>query len=128
MMSVPSTTSRFSDDASMSCGRMFAGRRFANTPRPARRPRSPCSGRCSAGSVSHLYPPIAARRTASEAWHVASVSGGRGIPVASIAAPPTSASVKSNAMSCWEPTSTRHVFATAMISGPMPSPGRSVML
>lgn len=30
MMSVPSTISRFKEDASMSCGRMVAGRRLAN--------------------------------------------------------------------------------------------------
>jgi hypothetical protein len=33
----------------------MAGRRLAKALRPARRPSSPRSGRCSAGSVSHLY-------------------------------------------------------------------------
>ena len=75
-----------------------------------------------------MYPPIAARSTASEAWHVARVSGGRGTPVASMAAPPTSASVNSNAMSYCEPTSSSTSRAVFMISGPMPSPGRRVIL
>jgi len=55
MMSVPSSTSRLRLDASMSCGSTLAGRRLANTPSPDRSPNRPCSGRCAAGRLSHLY-------------------------------------------------------------------------
>lgn len=92
MMSVPSTTSRLRVLASSSCGKIVAGRRLANACRPARRPSRPRSGRSAAGRVSHLYPPMAARRTASDALHVSSVTSGSGTPVASSAAPPINAS------------------------------------
>ena len=50
--------------AAPSLGR--TGRRFANRPRPLRRPSSPCSGRGASGSVvSHFGPPTAQSRTAS---------------------------------------------------------------
>jgi hypothetical protein len=39
----------------LTCGGTMAGRRLANALRPALRPSRPRSGRCSAGSVSHLY-------------------------------------------------------------------------
>jgi len=55
MMSVPSSTSRLRLDASISCGNTLAGRRLANTPSPDRNPSRPCSGRCAAGRLSHLY-------------------------------------------------------------------------
>ena len=66
--SVPSMRSRLSGLASSSAGLGRTGRRFANSPRPLRRPSSPCSGRGFAGSVvSHLGPPTAASSTASAA-------------------------------------------------------------
>ena len=58
--------SRLSGLASISAGLGRTGRRFANSPRPLRRPSRPCSGRGLSGSVvSHLGPPTAASSTAS---------------------------------------------------------------
>src|SRR5947199_244278 len=102
---VPSMRSRLSGLASRSASNGLTGRRLANSPRPARRPSSPCSGRGFAGSVvSHRGPPTAPRR-------------------ASIAAPPTRCSVNSKP-SIARRTST----AEATTSGPIPSPGRRAIV
>src|SRR3954468_3881509 len=121
--SVPSMRSRLSGLASSSASNGLTRRRLANSPRPARRPSSPCSGRGFAGSVvSHCGPPTAPRRTASASRQAAMVSSGRGLPVASIAAPPTRCSVNSKP-SIARRTST----AEATTSGPIPSPGSRAM-
>src|SRR3954464_5754843 len=123
-MSVPSIRSRLSGLASSSAGNGFAGRRLANSPRPSRRPSSPCSGRGLSGSVvSHCGPPTAPSRTASASRQAAMGSSGRGDPVASMAAPP---------MRCSEnvkPSRARRTStAEATTSGPIPSPGRRAMV
>jgi hypothetical protein len=185
------------------CRGTMAGRRFANALRPARRPSSPRSGRCSAGSVSHLYlravrahrewaathvvllmhrvlrwrlpprggggiltraapafrpaacraprsstrsnwhhhhhhhhwhdsqaahPPMAASSTESQDLHTSSVSAGSGDPVASMAAPPMSASRNSNSCPSALPAAVSTLSAAFMISGPMPSPGSTATL
>ncbi len=53
-MSTPSTTSRFKVEASMSWGKIWAGRKLANSSKPARSPNKPASGRWLAGRLSHL--------------------------------------------------------------------------
>lgn len=74
------------------------------------------------------YPPIAAKRTASLDLHSCKVSGGNGLPRASIAAPPMSPYVKSICtFSAW-PAADRTSMATFEISGPIPSPGRTAIL
>ena len=88
--STPSTRSSLRGDAPASAGCTRTGRRFAKSPSARRRPRSPCSGRTSARGSSHFGPPTAPRSTASALSHAASVEGGSGLPVASIAAPPMS--------------------------------------
>src|ERR1700739_1644254 len=118
--SVPSIRSRLSGEASYSAGIGLTGRRFAYRPRPLRRPSSPCSGRGAAGSVvSHLGPPTAASSTASAALHACRVSSVSAVPCRSIEAPPKGCSSNSKSPSL-ESSST----AGAMISGPIPSPGR----
>ena len=80
MRSVPSMRSRLSGLASSSASAGRTGRMFANSSSPLRRPSRPCSGRGSSGFVeSHLGPPTAASRTASEslqAW--SDLAGERG--------------------------------------------------
>src|SRR5947209_7090950 len=123
-MSVPWISSRLRGLASSRAGNGLTGRRLANSPRPARRPSRPCSGRGLSGSVeSHLGPPTAPSRTASASRQPAKVSSGRGLPVASMAAPPTRYSVNSKP-SIARSTST----AEAMTSGPIPSPGSRAMV
>ncbi len=156
MMSTPSTTSRFRVEASARCESTTAGRRFAKVPRPALRFSSPFSGLCSGGRASHLYlkaseplytarrlsvgrilqlglgsclyPPIAANSTASEVLQICRVSSGRGEPVASMAAPPMRASVKSKLTPSMSPATFRRSTATLEISGPMPSPDSTAIL
>jgi len=99
----------------------MAGRRLANRPRPLRMPKRPRSGRCSRGRLSHLGPPTAASSTASASLASFSVASGKGLPVASTAAPPSRASSISKPRSRACNTRT----ASAMISGPMPSPGNT---
>ncbi len=112
--------SRLSGLASRSAGLGRTGRRFANRPSPLRRPSRPCSGRGAAGSVvSHFGPPTAASSTASALRQASSTSSVSALPCASIDAPPTSRSSYSNS-----PSRSRISIAAAMISGPIPSPGR----
>ena len=79
------------------------------------------------GYQQHVYPPMAARSTASLCLHCDKVSSGRGCPVASMAAPPMSASVNSKCCCSALPAASRACRATLVISGPMPSPGSTVM-
>src|SRR5262245_28639380 len=99
----------------------MAGRRFAYTSSSRRRPIRPASGR--AEPPSHFGPPTAPNSTASAARQASSVSDGSGSPTASIAAPP-------NACSSTESSSgsaSRTATATAITSGPIPSPGRQTI-
>src|SRR5436190_489191 len=122
--SVPSMRSRLSGLASSRASKGLTGRRLANSPRPSRRPSSPCSGRGRFGSVvSHLGPPTAPSRTASAARQPAKVSSGSGDPVASIAAPPIEYSENVKSSSALS-TST----AEATTSRPIPSPGRRAIV
>src|SRR4249919_647721 len=90
---------------------------------PLRRPSSPCSGRGALGSVvSHLGPPTAPSRTASEARQAASTSSVRAVPWASIEQPPSRRWSNSNS-----PSDSSSCCAAATISGPIPSPGRTTM-
>ena len=56
------------------------------------------------------------------------VSSGRGDPVASMAAPPTRASVNWKSTPSRSPAALRRSTATREISGPIPSPGRTATL
>lgn len=192
MMSVPLIMSRFRLEASASCGRTMAGRKFAKAFNPLRRLSSPFSGRCSLGYASHLYlsadngptlrygrsrslrpsrikpslclgqpgpykgqagkqaarslcselsasstlclsqapthPPMAASKTASARLHVSKVLFGKGVPVASVAAPPISASWKLKSAPSVFPAARNTSVATAVISGPIPSPASTATL
>src|SRR5919197_385860 len=100
------------------------GRRFAYRPSALRRPSSPCTGRGAPESVvSHFGPPTAASRTASAARQAASVSSVSAVPWASIEAPPNACSANSKS-----PSLERISSVGAVISGPIPSPGRTAMV
>jgi hypothetical protein len=60
--------------------------------------------------------------------HVSSVLSGKGLPVASMAAPPISSVVNWNECPSFLPASSSTRRATSVISGPMPSPGSTVIL
>src|SRR5579875_1746148 len=121
--STPSISWARSGEASARAGNGLTGRRLAYRPRPLRRPSRPCSGRGACGSVeSQRGPPTAASRTASAERAAASVSSLSATPQASIAAPPIRCSSKSKS-----PSSRRMLSVGAMISGPIPSPGRVTM-
>src|SRR6266581_6879720 len=128
MMSVPSTTSRFRGEASSSMGKHLAGRRLAKRSSCLRRPRSPRSGLCSCGRSSHLGPPTAPKRIASAFRQSASVAGGSGAPVASMAPPPTSPSSKSKVVPEPFPTARSTRTASGVTSPPIPSPGSTAIL
>ena len=86
----------------------------------------PTSGRTA--PLSHFGPPTAPKNTASDARQASRVSSGYGSPTASIAAPPKSCSVNSSEKP-WAlaaPSSTR--IAACVTSGPIPSPGRTVIV
>src|SRR3569623_3577860 len=127
IMSTPFSTSGRCVDAPSSLSLTATGRRFAYRPRPLRMASRPCSGRTLARGPSHFGPPTAPSSTASAARADACVAAGRAVPVASIAAPPISASRVSN----WWPkrwaTAARTFRASLVTSGPIPSPGRTVM-
>src|SRR5512132_2691401 len=89
---------------------------------------SPRSGRFSWATFSHFGPPTAPNRIACEAWQRSSVRGGSGPPVASIAAPPTSASSNSNVAPARRATDFSTRTASGVTSWPMPSPGRTAIL
>src|SRR5580704_10244622 len=102
----------------------MAGRRLANTSMPLRSASKPASGLRLRGTFSHgeapTAPPTAPISTASDAFAVASVSSVSGTPLASRLAPPKARS--STVRSLVIRSATR--FTSAMISGPIPSPGR----
>jgi hypothetical protein len=75
-----------------------------------------------------LYPPIQANRTESEARHCCNVSSGKGSFFASIAAPPIRASFKSISKPQRLHKLERTSAVAEVISGPIPSPGRTVIL
>ena len=77
-------------DADLSGAKILAGRRFAKSPKSSRIARSPFSGLLLPGWLSHLGPPTAPRRTASDALQAFAVSSGYGTPYSSIAHPPKS--------------------------------------
>src|SRR5512132_145260 len=117
--SVPSIRSLLSGLASNSASLGRTGLRFANSPRPLRSPSNPCSGRGASGSVvSHLGPPTAQSRTASDSRHASSTSSVSGVPYSSIEAPPIACAAISKS-----PTACSTRYAASASSGPMPSPG-----
>src|SRR5687767_1260150 len=126
--SVPSTTDRLRGEASTSIGNVFAGRRFAKRSSSLRIARRPRSGRTSCPTLSHFGPPTAPNRIACAFLQRASVAGGSGPPVASIAAPPTSAVSNSNETPAPLPTVCSTRIASGVTSPPMPSPGRTAIL
>src|SRR5882672_3483523 len=125
-MSRPDTTSGLSVDASASSGKTDAGRRLANRSSSFRSRRSACSGRLSRGKASYLGPPTAPKRTASAFFASASVASGIGSPPLSKAAPPTGA-CSSSSLRPSRPKAPRTLTASAMTSGPTPSPGRTAI-
>ena len=126
-MSTPASSSGRSGDARSSSGLTATGRRFAYRPRPLRIASNPCSGRTLARGSSHFGPPTAPRSTASACCASSSVAGGSAEPVASMAAPPMSASRVSNVCPPALATASRTATASVVTSGPIPSPGRTQM-
>src|SRR6202453_2586762 len=122
MMSTPCKSSDLIGEASSTAGWGTTGRRFANRPSSLRSRRSPCSGRTLASGADHFGPPTAPRRMASELRHSARVAAGNASPAASMAAPPTSADSNRNAWPCRSATRDSARTASAVTSGPMPSP------
>lgn len=74
-------------------------------------------------SVSHFGPPTAPNSTASAAFAFATVSGAIGVPSASIAAPPTSASSISKLSARRRSNQSMMRRTSRITSGPIPSPG-----
>ena len=74
--------------------------------------------------VSHLGPPTAPSKIASAVLAAANVCSGKGTPVASMAQPPSSSfdHVKSK-LNRWL-TFAKTLVASAIISGPIPSPAK----
>ena len=105
---------------------------MANSSSPFLIARSPASGLLSGGSSYQLstptLPPTAPKRTASDAFAVASASSVRGTPYASIEQPPISTSLYVNLCPYFSATLSRTFLASRTISGPIPSPGISVTL
>src|SRR6267378_3513614 len=108
--------------------RSFTGRTLTYSPSPFRKPSSPLSGRFPTSSESHFGPPTAPRKTASAFPQASSVSFGRGVPAASMAAPPIGSSWNSNSWLNSCAVSRRIVAAARDTSGPMPSPGNRTMV
>ena len=116
---------------SLSSGYRYAGLKFAKSESALRIPRSPASGLFSGGSLYHgdvdVLPPIEPIRTASEDLAISMVSWVSGTPYLSIEHPPISTSVKIISCPYTLATLSRTFFASATISGPIPSPGMLVM-
>jgi hypothetical protein len=74
-----------------------------------------------------LGPPTDPKLIASLSSQALRVSEGRALPVASIAAPPTGIGVSLRVKPNFFPTARRTLEASAMTSGPMPSPARTAM-
>ena len=126
-MSVPRRISVRIGDACASSSINLTGRRLAKTPRTERNFRSPCSGRTVAFGSDHFGPPTAPNKMAALSSQLEIVSGGNGSPVASMAAPPISCSLKLNVCPCREAMVSRILRPSSVTSGPIPSPGRSVI-
>ena len=126
--STPVSTSGLSVEANSKAGASLTGRRLANRPSALRMPSSPCSGRTFAVGLSHLGPPTAPSSTASLHWHKKTVSGGSGCPVASIAQPPRNSEPNTNSWPKRLPMASNTLTASAVTSGPMPSPGKSAIV
>ena len=128
MMSTPRSSSALMGDASNTAGCGTTGRRLANRPNALRSPKRPCSGRTLAAGLDHFGPPTAPKSTASArsaqapAWPAGSAS-----PVASMAAPPSSADSNSKAWPKRAATAASTRTASAVTSPPMPSPGRTAI-
>ena len=122
-ISKPDTISGFKLEASANCGYKIAGRKLPNRPNSERIPNKPFSGRIAISRPSHLGPPTAPSKIASQALALDKVSSGNGLPVASMALPPNKAEsmFKSRPNLSLQASST--LTASLMISGPMPSPG-----
>src|SRR3569832_1635146 len=127
IMSTPFSTSGRSVEAPSSLSLTATGRRFAYRPSPLRMASSPCSGRTLPRGSSHFGPPTAPSSTASAPRADSRVASGSAVPVASMAAPPIRASRVSNSWPKRLATADRTFKASLVTSGPIPSPGRTVM-
>ena len=105
----------------------LTGRMLAKTLNSARSFKSPCSGRTLALGSDHCGPPTAPRITASLSLQLDIVLAGKGSPVASIAAPPINCSLKLKLWPCRDAMTSRSSRPEFVTSGPIPSPGRSVI-
>ena len=123
MISRPLTTSSLRVEALAKASKTRAGRKLANKPSSLRIPRRPRSGCRLKGSDSHLGPPTAPNKIASEFFAAESVSSGNGCPVASMAAPPINPSFTSNLTERRWPIQSTTRRTSAITSGPIPSPG-----
>ena len=124
-ISKPDTISGFKLDASANCGNKIAGRRLPNRFKLERKPNKPFSGRMAISKASHLGPPTAPNKIASAALAAVKVASGRGPPVASMALPPTNARLMLRPKSNLWSTACSTFSASATISGPIPSPGKT---
>jgi hypothetical protein len=88
----------------------------------------PFSGLMEGSTPSHLSPPIAPKRIASALSQALLVSSGYGSPCESIAAPPKSLKLKSNFVSEFSDIAYSAFTDYATISGPIPSPSKTVIL
>ena len=127
IMSVPRNTSARSGDAWTKSSMTLTGRILAKTLISARSFKSPCSGRTLALGSDHFGPPTAPRITASLSLQLDIVLAGKGSPVASIAAPPMGCSLKLKLWPCRDAMTSRSLRAEFVTSGPIPSPGKSVI-
>src|SRR5437660_1427410 len=100
------------------------GRARASRPGTRGRPASPPRARAVRRPGRSPCPPRAA---ACGARQSSRVPGASGLPVASIAAPPTSPRSNSNAVPVPLPTASSTRMASGVTSAPMPSPGRTAI-
>src|SRR5580658_469986 len=127
-MSAPSTTSARSGEFDESEGHAKEGRRFAKPPRACRNCNRPASGRRSGGSALNSLPPTAPSSTASLSSAASRVDSGRGDPCCLIATPPMRASLNSKSYPPSSATERRMRTASAVTSGPIPSPATTSTL
>ena len=105
----------------------YAGLRLAKSPSSFLILRSAASG-LKLGAMSYqrelpTFPPTAPSKTASEFFAVARAVSVSGVPCLSIEQPPMSISVNLKLCPNFPATYSRTFFASATISGPIPSPG-----
>ncbi len=125
----PAITSSLRLEAPVSAGKIMAGRKLQKSPNILRKgSRAPRSGCSSGGSASHFGPPTEPNRIASEALQISTVFSGNALPSSSMAMPPTLAKVRSKATSYLCSTASRTFKASAMTSGPIPSPDNTATL